>query len=957
MVESGGREKLGLRRLLIVPLLVVVAGSLVSVFAARRAEDGLDEQRIQEYTRDAEIVEILLQERVDDYVEVLNSLNALFLGSEEVTRAEFNSYVLGSQILDRYSGMQSLQFVRALAQEDISDYETSVRSDRSVTRLGYPEFSVHPAGVGEVLVAEFVEPIDGNQLFLGANYAANDRFRSYIESARDTGELTASLPGLSPVEQGEEGDFYLFLALYKGKDSPASIAERRDSFEGVLVGAFKAPAMIAQMLPEHPAILTIWDSGIAAGASSDLSPVVSATFSEGLSGDELQPLAKGSEPPVTQSIAVANRTWQLDVVPLAGAASRVRTETSAVILVVGLLVTGILAVLMFVSASSRQRAESLARGMTKSLRQSEARARGIVRNAGDAIIGVAHDGSISSFNTAAVHMFERAKDETVGRPVTMLLADGYKDVHDNFTRARTEGSEGPDFSADLRVTALRRDGEMFPAQLTVGSLEEDDGQTSVWIIRDIAEQVELQDRLIHIAEHDDLTGLENRATILRRISHALTRSRGTYDGMAVIYMDLDKFKNVNDSRGHEAGDMLLVQVVDRLMPGFRETDSFGRVGGDEFVIVAEDLDSIDGAVSLASRVIDLVARPFFLDGQEVSIGASVGICYVDAGDASPDRVLREADTAMYKAKEHGRGRYQIYDESMQAYADWRSQIEKALQNAISANEFELFYQPLVNVATGALIGFEALIRWHRSGIGMVSPDDFIPIAEESGFIIDIGDWVMNEACRQVVAWDLAGKPVPVSINVSGLQLSQSDFVAKTASALARHGVRPNLVVLEITESFLLSDVDSAVETIRSLKELGLRIAIDDFGTGYSSLTYLRKFPVDILKVDRSFVSRIGESEEDASIVAMIVSLGQALDLQVTAEGVEDRDQLAMLQHLGCATAQGYYFARPMPLNEIARWWDDHETLHTGPSGFEKPLANGSVPTPSRQLAQLEATQS
>jgi len=397
--------------------------------------------------------------------------------------------------------------------------------------------------------------------------------------------------------------------------------------------------------------------------------------------------------------------------------------------------------------------------------------------------------------------------------------------------------------------------------------------------------------------------------------------------MAVLFLDLDRFKNVNDSMGHEMGDKLLVEVVGRMKSILRDSDALGRVGGDEFVLVAEQLESPHGALTLAHRLVGLLSKPFHLDGREVRIGASVGVAFAHSGDSSPSRLLRQSDTAMYKAKERGQSLVQMFDSSMQAHAEWRAEIEHALRSAVKLHELELHYQPLVNTRHGNVSGFEALLRWRRPGTGLLLPSDFIPVAEESEVIIEIGDWVLNEACRQIAAWDIAGRPTRVSVNISGRQLAQADIVQRIAAALRRHGVKPTLLVLEITESFLLEDAESAARVLTQMKALGVRLAIDDFGTGYSSLTYLRRFPVDILKIDRSFVRNLGDSVEDESIIEMIINLAHTLGLNVVAEGVEKAEQIDVLRKLGATYAQGFHIAKPMPVIELQPWLDEYEAVH------------------------------
>ncbi len=428
----------------------------------------------------------------------------------------------------------------------------------------------------------------------------------------------------------------------------------------------------------------------------------------------------------------------------------------------------------------------------------------------------------------------------------------------------------------------------------------------------------VRDQLEFQASHDGLTGLLNRHLLSDRIDHALARTSRVAAGVAVLYVDLDRFKAVNDTHGHDAGDRLLVEAAKRLLDAVRASDTVARLGGDEFAVLCEDLPERQTVFDIADRIVDTLARPFSLpDGAVAVVSASVGISVPEQSGASGETLLRDADAAMYRAKEAGRDRWEVFDAAMRDWVAARRDTEMALSGAIERGELRLLYQPIVEISDGTISGFEALLRWERPGHGLVPPMDFIPLAEETGLIVPIGEWVLNEACRQTARWneEFLDRPLHVSINVSGRQLNQANLRDTVERAVHSAGIDPEWIILELTESMLLDDAEWALAQLESVKRLGVRIAIDDFGTGYSALSYLRLFPIDVVKIDRSFISDLGTMAADTTVVAAVIALSHALGHQVVAEGVETADHLAALVTLGCDQAQGYFFAKPLATAE------------------------------------------
>jgi diguanylate cyclase (GGDEF)-like protein len=429
---------------------------------------------------------------------------------------------------------------------------------------------------------------------------------------------------------------------------------------------------------------------------------------------------------------------------------------------------------------------------------------------------------------------------------------------------------------------------------------------------------ERTEELRHQARHDSLTGLPNRALILDRIDQMLSRGRSQHIPVAALFLDLDNFKDINDTLGHAAGDELLVAVGARLTAAVRGGDTVGRLGGDEFVVLAEGASLAAGAGPMADRVLEALAAPFEIAGSEVPLSVTASIGFAEGDRPSPGRLLQDADIALYQAKSAGKERSVGFSSAMRAAVDGHRDLEVDLHGGLEAEQFFLVFQPTVDLATGTFTGAEALLRWRHPERGVVMPDEFIPALESSGLIIPVGAWVLQEACRQAVVWDRMGHRLVVSVNVSARQLERDRIIDDVDHALSVTGLDPQLLILELTETALMNNVEASMVRLQLLKTLGVRIAIDDFGTGYSSLAYLRQFPIDILKIDQSFVAGITETSESAALVHTLIQLGKVLGLDTVAEGIETDEQRCLLQAEGVDIGQGYLFARPLEVEDLGR---------------------------------------
>ena len=439
------------------------------------------------------------------------------------------------------------------------------------------------------------------------------------------------------------------------------------------------------------------------------------------------------------------------------------------------------------------------------------------------------------------------------------------------------------------------------------------------VVSSAVDRNRVEEEVRHRAMHDPLTGLPNRALALDRLEGALARRRRDGRAVAVLLADLDQFKLVNDSMGHRAGDDLLVALAPRLHDAVRPSDTVARLGGDEFLVVCEQLDGPHEAIRVAERVAQAINQPIVLAAGEHFITASIGIAVAESADADPADLLRDADAAMYRAKERGRGRYELFDDLLRKRVLTRLRTENELRRGLEHGELRVVYQPVVDVATGAVTAVEALARWQHPERGLLEPAEFIAVAEDSGLISALGYAILTEACRDGARWQQRfqrAEPLLVCVNTSPRQLANAAFPARVADIMDRHGLAPGSLALEITESVLMEEAHAPVTVLASLREYGLRLMLDDFGTGYSSLAYLKRFPLDVLKIDRSFIAGLGRDEEDSAIVAAIVQMARTLGLKVVAEGVERPEQLERLRELDCDLAQGRLIAEPMPAGEV-----------------------------------------
>jgi len=551
------------------------------------------------------------------------------------------------------------------------------------------------------------------------------------------------------------------------------------------------------------------------------------------------------------------------------------------------------------------------------LQQNEFRMRSILENTGDGIVTLDETGNILSFNRAAENILGHDSDDVIGASFSTMITDAENNSGDAITLSWFRELDKTNKSVNLELVGLAKNSETIPLELTVSKMKETDNNLFIVVLRDITERLRAEEHLRHLAHHDSLTGLPNRNAFLDRMDHAIALTQRRKNDIAVLFMDIDRFKYINDTLGHDVGDRLLQVIAERLKLCMRKGDTVARLGGDEFTFLLEDLASSNDIPGIAEKIIDTVAKPIIVGDRELFITASIGVSRFPEDGKSGLELLKNADTAMYRAKDEGRNNFQFYSMDMGRLAHERLSMETYLRQALKFNEFFLDYQPQFDIRTGKVLSLEALIRWNHPKEGLVNPSQFIPVLEETGLIVVVGEWILKTACQQIVTWEAAGiNCVPVFVNLSARQFKEKNLVASIQQILADSNLPAQKLGIEITESILMQYSDVSSEMLSSFSEIGIGMALDDFGTGYSSLSYLRRFPIDTLKIDRSFIHKIDRDQGNSEIVKAIIALGQSLNLNVIAEGVETKEELALLRKWGCEIAQGYLFSRPLSADKI-----------------------------------------
>lgn len=870
-----------------------------------------------------------VEREIRSYAEALRGLQGQFLIHPDLSRRDFHQIAQTLKLDSRLPGIQAIAFTQRVAPGGAAAFEASVRREFATDNLGYLPPVIHPpAPSGEAFVVQFHDPIEKNKYASWYNQASDAKRRTAIERARDTGELSTSGRVQQDVQSANVGSVIFFLPVYRGGLIPTTVEERRAKFFGVVFLVIRVDEMLRKVF--GPTLLDILDIEIfdmqgVSPASTDHG-VHNLIFDSG-SFQQATSLHANNTAFTLQRHMTLNgggSQWHLEVTALPAFVNHSQSWLPPIFAAVGVLLSMLMFYFLRSLELSRQALRAHARAVeaTAHLRQ---RAIEACANAITITSARGPDHPIEYVNSAFERITGYSTDEVIGRSMRLLHGDDREQP--GLHEIRTLVSEQREGHAIVRN--YRKDGTPFWNEVHIAPVKDDTGKVSHFIAvsYDITATKKYEAELEFHANRDTLTGLANRNLLCDRLNQAIAYADRYKHPVWVLFVNLDRFKFVVDTLGLAAGDMLLKTVAQRLQSVVREVDTVARMGGNEFVLVLPERFGEKLSPVVVQRLIDAVAQPFSLIGHEFFPNCSVGVAVYPDDDRDCDTLIKYAGVAVYRAKEAEPNSFEFYMPAMNEHSLARLLMEGDLRNAIVREEFVLHYQPQVDLHTGHIVGVEALVRWQHPELGMVPPMRFIGLAEETGMIVPIGDWVLRTACRQTKAWQLAGLGhFRVAVNLSIRQFAQPDLVQSIAAILQETQLKPHCLELELTESLMMADVENAVHILRELKKLGVRLSIDDFGTGYSSLSYLKRFPVDVLKIDQSFVRDITTNPDDAAIARSVISMAHSLRLKVIAEGVETQAQLNYLRRHGCDQMQGYYFSRPVAAQEFSQILKDGKNL-------------------------------
>jgi diguanylate cyclase (GGDEF)-like protein/PAS domain S-box-containing protein len=881
-----------------------------------------------------------LQHGLEEAVQVLTVINRLFATVDNPSRAQFHTFT--EPLLQKYQHVQAFSFQRFVAGDERAGFEATLQKHlpgfTGITVL--VDGKTVPAPLRErYLVVDYLEPLQGNQSALGLDLSANPLVTNSLAQAIESGlPVSTGALRLAQVASSERG-LLVVMPVYRSGMPLNTVEQRRAAVVGDTTAVFHARVLLERIFN---AVSPVKSEGIQIsvyiGTSARPEDLVYRSSAAANPADS-KPLwvTLGYRKPsrVHRTFNIAGQSWYLEVqsapIPLAS-----NHTSSLLILVAGTLLTLLTAAYLYTLSMRSQRIQRTVEERTAELRLTnvllkediqarqqaelalQLRQRAIDASANAVIIlqAVAPDYPIEYVNPAFERITGYSAAEVIGRSIRLLESEqGGPQGFEEMWRAMAERREG-----NVLLPTRSKSGEQMWNDFYIAPVKGESGVPTHFVaaLYDVTSMKRYEAELEFQANRDVLTGLVNRNTLRTELNQAITYAARHQHGLWVVFVDLDRFKFVNDTLGHKAGDLLLKIVAGRLRGAVRDTDTIARLGSDEFVVVMpEDADAGLDTRRLR-RIQEAIAAPLTIEGHAFFPTCSLGVAAYPEDGSDAETLVKYADIAMYRAKQAGRDNYQFYTPTMNEQALERLRIEGDLRSALERNEFLLHYQPKIDLRSGMIIGMEALIRWHHPELGMVSPARFIALAEETGLILPIGAWVIRTACQQTKAWRDAGwNQLRVAVNLSVRQFVQKDLVSSIAAVLQETGLPADCLELELTESLVMTDVEHAIDVLRELKELGVHLSIDDFGTGYSSLSYLKRFPIDVLKIDQSFVRDITVDADDAAITVSIISLAHSLKLHVIAEGVETEAQLTYLRLHGCDAMQGYLFSKPVPAGSFA----------------------------------------
>jgi diguanylate cyclase (GGDEF)-like protein/PAS domain S-box-containing protein len=884
----------------------------------------LQAQQVQFENRASEVTNAVLK-RIQGYEHVLRGGVGLFAASQSVSRTEWRDYVGSLRIQEQYPGIQGIGFSVYIPAARLNEHLRTIRAE------GFPDYAIFPPGARrEYTPVIYLEPFDWrNQRAFGFDMFSEANRRAAMERARDTGGTAISSKVTLVQETGKEvqAGMLMYLPYYKNGMPHNTLAERRANLVGYVYSPFRLNDLM---------------SGIPGKKQAGAEPDIDLEIYDGrvrsvdslLYDDDGIAHALGKPTPerltLNRSMDLYGHTWSLHFTSRPAFHAAFDQNKPLHILLFGTLLSGMVSGLIWVFATQRRRALALASRMTEEIaernraeealkeRHEELQLAAMVyQNSSEAMTVTDSNGAIVSVNPAFTEVTGYTLEEVVGRN-TSMLSSGRHD-HAFYQAMWNEINTTGHWQGE--IWNRRKNGELYLEWITINTIYHNDGSAHryVSLFSDITKKKESEELIWQQANFDTLTGLPNRHMFYDRLEQAIKKSHRSGLPMALMLLDLDHFKEVNDTLGHAQGDVLLVEAARRIAEYVRESDTVARLGGDEFTVILSEVEDVNSVERIAQNIIERLAAPFQLLQETAFVSASVGITLYPNDAQNVDTLIKNADQAMYLAKNSGRGRFSYFTAALQEAAQTRMRLGKDLRNVLAAKQLAVYYQPIVEMASGKIYKAEALVRWQHPERGMVSPMQFIPLAEESGLIHEIGDWVFREAARQLKRWRERFVPeFQISVNVSPVQFRQNsvDDESSWTSHLRAMDLPGQSLAIEITEGLLLNAEINVTEKLLSFRDAGVQVALDDFGTGYSSLSYLKKFDIDYLKIDQSFVRNLEDDADDMALCEAIIVMAHKLGLKVIAEGVETERQRDLLAAYGCDYAQGFLYSKAVPSEQF-----------------------------------------
>ena len=908
------------------PALIALASGLLATLVLFVVIGTFEyERREAEFARRAGKRITAVKSGLDEAVEALAIVNRLFAVAQPIDRERFRQFT--RPILERHPHVRLITYHRLITHAERPAFENERR--RQFPGFAITEFSngaLVPAGVREQYrVIDFLEPMSGNENAFGLDaFSRSDQDEAMRHACR-TGQASMTAQYRLVLDNLDKQGFVILMPVYRNGAQVDDPETRCSNVVGYTTAAMVSAELVEKTLAMHERLHTDgFNISVYASRTADERHLA---FRTGAAPDGTNALPRyanwifdGRPDHISETFEIAGRPWHIVVSP--SSEPFIRNHPGALLMLIGGIVTsafaaGYLHMLAVRTRSVRRMVAEQTEDLLRANQLLQLRQEAIEACVNGIIITAASepDYPIEYVNPAFEKMSGYSASEVIGRSCSMLWGSDYRQAGvkeiTKMVRVRRE------VNAVLRT--YRKDGTMFWSEVRIAPVKNADGVVHHYVVAhyDITEKKRYAEELEYQANHDTLTGLANRNLLRDRLRQAISHAARDGHSVWVMFIDLDRFKYINDSLGHRAGDEFLKTMSGRLQSVVRASDTVARLGGDEFLLVLPDQAEEPLTTAVVQRVMETVARPVTIEGHELFLSCSAGIAVYPADGDDPDALVENADLAMYRAKELGRNNFQFYTPAMNARAQERLQIEGALRAALDRAEFLLVYQPQVDLCTGRIVGMEALLRWQHPERGLVEPSCFISVAEESGLIVQIGAWVMQTACRQAQAWRAAGLDgLRIAVNLSVRQFAQPDLVPMVSAILDESGFPARYLDLEITESLIMTDVERTIDVLNQLRELGVKLSIDDFGTGYSSLSYLKSFPIDVLKIDRSFTQEISQHAYDAAIPDAIISMAHSLGIRVIAEGVETELQCEFLSRNMCDEIQGFLFSPALPADDM-----------------------------------------